>query len=332
MSELVSVYMITYNHAPWIEKAIRSIMSQITDFEYKLYVHDDASTDGTTEIVKRLSEEFPDKIMAFFEEENQYSKGVKITRTIISPHFKGKYIASCEGDDYWVDQYKLQKQVDYMESHPDCTLCFSNAIIVDTENRKIKKFFSVRSWNDKNINKKLKSKTGADFSIEEVILLDFTPTASNLYRREAYDEICRFKNGLDLLTRLVTTSMGYAHYHSEVFTAYRTGNSASASGSIMRSFDKLKISYLDKHTDILNEFDEYTDYKYTEIIQHEIKRKEIELYYNAGKEYYKKIKKHELYRELTAIKKIKIFSIQHLGSIVKIYKRMRYKNNTLRKM
>ena len=332
MDEKVSIYVIAYNHAPWIEKSIRSIVEQKTSFNFKLYIHDDASTDGTTEIIRRLSNEYPERIVPLYEEENQYSKGISIVKTFLFPKLHGKYIAFCEGDDYWFDQEKLQKQVDYMESHPECTLCFSNAVTIDTNGRVIKPFFSERSWNDKMINKKLKAADGADFTVEEMILLDFTPTASHLYRIEAIDEIKKFRHSLDLLTRLVTTNMGYAHYHNEIFTAYRIGNVNSASGSIIKSYEKLKKSFLDLHTKILQDFDDYTSFQFTDVIHHEIKRKEIELYFNAGKEYYKKIKEHECYNELTMKKKMKIFAKLYFSDFVRFYKKTKYKNDVLAEM
>ena len=78
MDEKVSIYVIAYNHAPWIEKSIRSIVEQKTSFNFKLYIHDDASTDGTTEIIRRLSNEYPERIVPLYEEENQYSKGISL--------------------------------------------------------------------------------------------------------------------------------------------------------------------------------------------------------------------------------------------------------------
>ena len=332
MTELVSISMLAYNHAPWIEQAIMSIVNQKTEYPFRLYVHDDASTDGTAEIIQRLAEKYPDKITAILQKENQYSKGVNITQGIIRPKMKGEYIALCEGDDYWVDEYKLQKQVSYMESHPDCSLCFSDAMVVDTNGNKIRNFFDNRSWNDKKINAKLKQKGGADFSVEEMLLLDFTPTASLMCSKNAYDELKQFSLSLDLLVRLVTASMGYAHFHNEVFSAYRTGNASSASGSIQKTYEKLKTSFYDTHCRILNEFDDYTGHRYTETIHHVMKRKEIDLLFNSGKEYYKKILKHECYKELTAKKRMKVLAKLYFEKPVRVYKRLKYKNDFLAKM
>lgn len=96
---------------------------QKTSFPYIAIVHDDASTDGSADIIREYAEKYPDIIKPIFESENQYSKGVGVLRRIMmeaSARSGSKYIAICEGDDFWNDPQKLQKQVDYMESHPDC--------------------------------------------------------------------------------------------------------------------------------------------------------------------------------------------------------------------
>ena len=85
-------------------------------------VHDDASTDGSAAIIREYAEKYPDIIKPIYEIENQYSKRDGSLTRIMNAHMHGKYIAMCEGDDYWIDPLKLQKQVDFLESHPDCSL------------------------------------------------------------------------------------------------------------------------------------------------------------------------------------------------------------------
>lgn len=120
---LVSVCCITYNHASYIRQCLDGFLMQKTNFKYEVIIHDDCSTDGTTEIVREYAEKYPDIIVPLFEEKNQYQNGVKrIMATFVYPKVRGKYMALCEGDDYWTDPLKLQKQFDYMESHPQCSL------------------------------------------------------------------------------------------------------------------------------------------------------------------------------------------------------------------
>jgi glycosyltransferase involved in cell wall biosynthesis len=105
---------------------------QKTDFRYEIIINDDCSNDGTTEIIKEYVEKYPNIIKAIFHEENLYSKGERgMMSRFVYPHVRGKYVAICEGDDYWTDPYKLQKQVDYMEAHPECAICFHPVMVHD---------------------------------------------------------------------------------------------------------------------------------------------------------------------------------------------------------
>ena len=135
MSDIkVSITCITYNQHKYISQAIESFLMQKTNFKYEILIHDDASTDGTTEILKEYEKKYPDIIKVVYQTENQYSKGIKIMQTFLYPLCQGKYIAFCEGDDYWTDPNKLQKQYDHMEAHPDCSMCVhaSNEVKADT--------------------------------------------------------------------------------------------------------------------------------------------------------------------------------------------------------
>lgn len=120
----VMVVTLTYNHASYIEDTLKGIVMQQTNFPVVACVLDDCSTDGTADIVRRYEAQYPDLIKGIYFEKNQYSQG-KFTYEVLIPWLgKVKYIALCEGDDFWTDPLKLQKQVDFMESHEDCTLSF----------------------------------------------------------------------------------------------------------------------------------------------------------------------------------------------------------------
>ena len=124
----VSVIVLTYNHGPYIRQALDSILEQKTTFSYEILVGDDASTDATGEIVRQYGEKYPNRVRAFIREKN-----LGATRNLYELFLqaRGKYIASCEGDDYWCDPNKLQRQVDFLESHPDHSGCTHDCRIVD---------------------------------------------------------------------------------------------------------------------------------------------------------------------------------------------------------
>lgn len=128
---VVSVNMITYNHEPYIRQAIEGVMMQKTDFEFELVIGEDASTDKTREICFEYQKRYPDKIRVLWWHENLYRNphpaGGNSRR--VSARCRGEFIALCEGDDYWIDPLKLQKQVDVMRKHPNVGFCFTGAKI-----------------------------------------------------------------------------------------------------------------------------------------------------------------------------------------------------------
>jgi glycosyltransferase involved in cell wall biosynthesis len=129
---LVSISCMTYNHAPYIRKCLDSFLLQKTNFPFEIVIHDDASTDGTQDIIKAYAAQHPGKIFPLLQAENQYSKGVRgLSSQYNYPRCRGKYIAICEGDDYWTDPLKLQKQVDFLEAHDDYVLTYHDFSIVD---------------------------------------------------------------------------------------------------------------------------------------------------------------------------------------------------------
>ncbi len=130
---LLTVVLLTYNHEKTIAKAFDSILEQKTTFDFDIYVFEDCSTDRTAEICRAYKERYPDKIELFLNEVN-----LGVTRNLKSGllKIKSKYFAFLEGDDYWCDENKLQKQVLAMERHPDCTMCGHNTLVKDvTKNR-----------------------------------------------------------------------------------------------------------------------------------------------------------------------------------------------------
>ena len=137
---MVTIRCITYNHEPYIRECLEGFVMQKTNFRFEAIVHDDASTDGTAAIIAEYAEKYPDIIKPLYETENQYSKRDGSLRRIMNAHMHGKYVAMCEGDDYWIDPLKLQKQVDFLETNPDYSMCFHSAKIECTDKSRIDKY------------------------------------------------------------------------------------------------------------------------------------------------------------------------------------------------
>lgn len=177
---LVSVSTITYNHKDFIAKCIEGVLSQKTNFRIEYLIHDDCSTDGTTEIVRQYAEKYPDIIKPMYEQENQYSKGGPWGSIVYNyPRAKGKYIALCEGDDLWTDPYKLQKQVDFMESHPDYSCCFHRYINKNIYTEQIK--------NDRYGDLFLNNEVFVDITIDMAIGKYFMMPLTEMFRVGALD-------------------------------------------------------------------------------------------------------------------------------------------------
>lgn len=173
---LVSICSITYNHAPYIRQCLDGMLMQKTNFDFEIIINDDCSTDGTTEIIREYVEKYPDIVKPIYHEENQYQKGVRaMFAKFVFPKAQGKYIALCEGDDYWTDPLKLQKQVDFLESHPEYSLCFHNAIVhyEDTE-KKDYLFADVKN---------------KEYTRTEILTNWFAPTASFVFRKEVLNSV-----------------------------------------------------------------------------------------------------------------------------------------------
>ncbi len=318
MIEDVSIYMLAYNHEKFISKAIESIVTQKTQYTFRLYIHDDASTDNTAEIIKKYTALYPDIIIPIYEKNNLYSVGggLAINR-VMYPRFQGKYIALCEGDDYWIDPYKLEMQISYMEMHEQCCYCFTNAIHVDLCGNYKGDFYKYHYWKDSDIIQKMKY--DADFNTEEMIRLDFTPTASVLVKKTAYEKYLSFEYPLDLSLRLVATESGYAHFINRKTVAYRVGNANSASGQASQSFSKYYSDFYLYHKKILNEFNQITNYKYNSTIKQTIDRNLVLVYIRfLSKNNYKEFKKLKAYKELTLYRKIRYFLKRYMKSLSKM--------------
>lgn len=174
---VVSVCMITYNHERFIAQAIESVLMQETDFPVELVIGEDCSTDGTRAIVQDYAARYPDKIKALLHPHNlgpAHSPGKNNLVSALKA-CRGKYIALLEGDDYWTDPHKLQKQVEFLEAHPECSMCFHEAYDLWPDGRQVE---YVRS-REANVQ--------PFYGLEEAIKSQFIPTASICFRRGLVD-------------------------------------------------------------------------------------------------------------------------------------------------
>lgn len=257
MTPLVSICILTYNHASYIAQTLDSMLSQKTAFRYEILIHDDASTDGTDKIIKEYADRHPEIIKPLFEEENQFSKSeIKNISGIYNfPRAQGRYIAMCEGDDYWTDDTKLQQQVNYMEEHPNCTLCFHSAVRI---NKGVLGSGMMRPYIGSRIVKPediIAKKTGY-------------PTASLLMRADLMKQLPEFYMKApigDIPMQLTMAAGGYGYYIDKPMCAYRYFTQGSWTRDMFTGDDykEKQDKYLKQMLEMYDAFDEFSKHRFS---------------------------------------------------------------------
>lgn len=269
---MVTVRCITYNHAPYIRQCLDGFVMQKTNFQFEVVVHDDASTDGTADIVMEYAEKYPQIIRPIFEKENQYSiGGFYLINTIMEEKYPcGKYIAECEGDDYWTDPSKLQLQVDFLENNPDYSMCFHSVNYLE---------------NGIIINNDKRSDIPCDFTAKKIIHEGglFCATCSLLFRSKFNLEMPEFRRlaiegGVgDSPLQVLLSLRGKVHYFPQIMGCYRYGSQGSWTYEI--NSNKIKrIKHLMSGIAWYKELDEYTKYQYKDAVYYRICLASLSLY------------------------------------------------------
>jgi glycosyltransferase involved in cell wall biosynthesis len=322
MSILVSISCLTYNHENYIKDAIEGFLMQKGNFDIEVLIHDDASTDNTTEIIKEYQNKYPDIIKPFMQAENQLSKGVKrLGNRYNNTRAKGKYIALCEGDDYWTDPNKLQKQIDFMENNKEYSMCYHTAAVVDVEKNSLNKL--IKPFND-----------DGEVPIEVFILRGggSFQTASVMYRKELMDNPPKwyFESPVgDVPQALILATKGKIMFLDETMSAYRKGAEVSWTERVYKNKEKCK-DYLISRIKMLDYFNESTNFKYgNEIdkakLNNELKILEIECDWKGIKSQ----KYRNTLKEMGVIGEIKLFIKIKFPSI---YNNMKLFKSNLKKL
>lgn len=212
---LVTVNMLTYNHRKFIVRALDSILSQRVNFRFEIVIGDDASTDGTQEIIRKYAKKYPDIIHAVLHTENV---GISKNVESIRPFYHGKYIAPMEGDDYWVDSLKLQRQVDFLESHPEYSAIAAKVILIDENGNKL----------DKAVDGRLYF-TGEEYTIKEFGEYKMAGQINTMLYRSFFSEMspqmCKNYDSYyamgDRKVNLMLLQKGNIYCENIVTTAYR---------------------------------------------------------------------------------------------------------------
>lgn len=268
---MVSVVCATYNHAKYIRDALESFLNQKTTFLYEILINDDASTDGTSDIIREYENRYPNIVKPVYQIENQYSKGIGIARDLLIPRVKGRYVAFCEGDDFWIDDRKLQKQFDYMENHRECSFCTHNAVEVNKNGEYIKDYIT--------------SEESKIIDTCEVILKGggFCATSSIFTRTDIVQKIPRFLQyrAYDYTWQIHFASQGETFCFCDKMSAYRVETEGSWTERMKNDSQKM-ISHIERTINVLRFFDEDTNFKYSNCVNNSILRYEYKLYSLRG--------------------------------------------------
>jgi glycosyltransferase involved in cell wall biosynthesis len=283
----ISICLITYNHEAYIKEALESVLMQVTDFPKEIVIGEDCSTDRTRSICREYAEKYPGLIRLIPAEKN-IGAMKNFLRTL--KECTGKYIAFIEGDDYWTDPQKLQKQVDFLEVNPEYSACFHNVIIKNERSNELQD----RVMHENGLAKD-------SFDTEDILGPWFIASPSFVFvNYPDFDFPDWFVHCVygDLPFMLLLSLRGKFKYINEVMGAYRlhdTGMSA-----IHKAYDKIMVMAY-----IYTSFDIHTNYKYHPAVRNAViyeverhipannlnKEKEIIIRENILKRGYKRIKR-----------------------------------------
>ena len=246
---LVSVVCLCYNHEGTVSQALESVLAQQTDFPFEVIVHDDASADGTPDIIRAFAQKYPDTVVPVLQTENQLHR-CNIAQTFIAPLLRGRYVAICEGDDYWTDPGKLAAQVRVMEADPEIALCF-HAVEEHGSDGTVRAFRPVKR--DGEVPAGLVIRRGGMFC----------PSVSLLVRRDIADLWPAFRAAADVYDyplQALAAAEGKVYYLDRSMGAYRfqQGESWTAQRALTTDWEHLK-----NETRWLGMFNDYTGGRFT---------------------------------------------------------------------
>lgn len=266
---LVSICCLTYNHGPFIGKCLDGFLMQQVDFPFEILIHDDASMDRTQEIIKEYQARYPEIIKPILQTENQYLKGVRgISLHFNFPRAGGKYIALCEGDDYWTDLYKLQKQVDFLENNPNFSLTCGGFI-----KKNVKSGVESVDIIDEIELFPRRRENGFEFSLNDLHKKWLTKTLTVVLRRDLLntEELFRFKylRDIHLFHQLIKKGEGF--YFTQALGVYHIHEG----GIHSQTSERLKI---DTAYQLYSEFHKLEKDSYTRIKRFNITLKALHFY------------------------------------------------------
>ncbi len=299
---VVSIICNAYNHERYIRDALEGFVKQKTNYAFEVLIHDDASTDHTADIIREYEKNYPDIIKPIYQTENKYSQHIPINRTYQHSRVQGKYVALCEGDDYWTDPYKLQKQTDFLEKNPKTSIC----------SHRVK-----RVREGKCLGYVAPRNRDCIIPVEDVILGggSFVATNSLMLRAECYKKFLPFREILnfDYVIQIQGALDGGMGYLNDCMGCYRVGTPGSWTRSVTSNIDKY-VAFIEKIKMMLVELDKDTKGAYSTSIEKRIRMYDYDVLNIRGK-YKEMLKKQyrDLFFSLSLKRKLKVLVFSMLS-------------------
>ncbi len=260
MSDIkVSILCLVYNHEKYLRQTLDGFVSQKTNFKYEVLIHDDASKDASAKIITEYAEKYPELIRPILQTENQHSQGIKIFVTHVNHLIRGEYVAFCEGDDFWTDPDKLQKQYDVMEANPDCSMCVHKIRQVNEDGTLTDQYRPSKPLEEGryDVQKFLDVQRIYPFHTASFFM------RSRLWLRLS-DDPPAFKKAADVGDEpmlLYMVAQGNLYYIPECMSAYRMFSIGSWSAANKRNPER-RIRHAEKMYEMMRLYDEYTEHRY----------------------------------------------------------------------
>ena len=267
MNAEISIICNTYNHEKYISQALDSFLMQKVDVPFEILVHDDASPDRTAEIIQAYTDKHPDVIFPILQQENQSSQGRPITPLIQIPRARGKYIAFCEGDDYWSDPEKLRIQYEFMEQHPEYSICCHAYSMVDRDGNLIEERHDL----DADGVVPIEQLIGNQLLVPHFATLFVRRECLDGYGAEFLGKHCS-----DMILRLYCQAQKPIYYFNRNMSCYRRFTESSWTVKVGKNREKF-LKVLKDNAAFLKEYDKFTQGRYTEAIQKELVNRQFEI-------------------------------------------------------
>lgn len=315
---MVSVCCTAFKHEKYIRQCLEGFVMQKTDFKYEVIINDDASPDGTADIIREYQAKYPDIIKPIYQPVNQFSQGINIMMETIYPKAKGKYFALCEGDDFWTDPLKLQKQYNAMERNPDCHMCVCKVKRISEDGGNVVGYCP-------------------SFPLEEGMLSSDT-FLNHVFREYSFHTSSFFFKAEDVLKcahampkfrqvcpvgdeayMLYFGQLGNVYYLADEMSCNRRG---SIDGWNQRTWSSKenRIKYYLGMAETYKEYDIYTENKYHDLCAQRIF---TEYYFIAeSKDDFEKLKNSELFSKQSKRRKLRILMGTYCTSMLKLYYKM----------